>query len=114
VALNDLVTTLQDPASTTQDIGDATTEIRNAYDQLTSARAFYGSTMDQIAGSEDFLNSENVQLAQQQNSTVGVDMNVAATNLSNAEEARNATVQAAATMSGATLMDYISSINAAG
>jgi len=43
-----------------------------------------------------------------------VDMNVAATNLSNAEEARNATVQAAATMSGTTLMDYISSINAAG
>jgi flagellar hook-associated protein 3 FlgL len=114
VALNDLTTALQDPSSTTQDIGDATTEIRTAYDQLTSARAFYGSTVDQLVASADFLNSESVQLAQQQNSTVGVDMNVAATNLSNAEAARNATVQAAASMSSVSLMDYISTIDAAG
>lgn len=107
-ALNDLVTTLQDPTSTTGDIGNATTEIRNAYDQLTSARAFYGSTIDQVLSSQDFLNSEKVQLGQQQNSTVGVDMNVAATNLSNAQEARNAAVQAAATTSSLSLMDYLS------
>lgn len=114
VALNDLTTALQDPSSTTQDIGNATTEIRTAYDQLTSARAFYGSTVDQLVSSADFLNSESVQLAQQQNSTVGVDMNVAATNLSNAEAARNATVQAAASMSNVSLMDYVSEIDAAG
>jgi flagellar hook-associated protein 3 FlgL len=114
VALNDLTTALQDPNSTTQDIGDATTEIRTAYDQLTSARAFYGSTVDQLVSSADFLNSESVQLAQQQNSTVGVDMNVAATNLSNAEASRNATVQAAASMSSVSLMDYVSEIDAAG
>jgi flagellar hook-associated protein 3 FlgL len=108
VALNDLVTALQDPSSTTDDIGNATTEIRNAYDQLTSARAFYGSTVDQVLSSQDFLGSEQVQLSQQQNSTVGVDMNVAATNLSNAEEARNAAVQAAADTNNMTLMDYLS------
>jgi flagellar hook-associated protein 3 FlgL len=108
VALNDLVTALQDPSSTTDDIGNATTEIRNAYDQLTSARAFYGSTVDQVLSSQDFLGSEQVQLSQQQNSAVGVDMNVAATNLSNAEEARNAAVQAAADTNNMTLMDYLS------
>ncbi len=37
--------------------------------------------------------------------------NVAATNLANAEEARNATVQAAAGLSNMTLMDYLSSLN---
>jgi flagellar hook-associated protein 3 FlgL len=110
VALNDLATALQDPNSTTDDIGNATTEVRNAYDQLTSARTFYGSTVDQVLNTQDFLNNEKVQLGQQQDSTIGVDMNVAATNLTNAEEARNATVQAAASLSSTTLMDYISSI----
>lgn len=107
-SLNDLVTALQNPASTTDDIGNATTEIRNAYDQLTSARTFYGSTVDQVLSSQDFVNSEQVQLSQQQNSTIGVDMNVAATNLTNAEAARTATVQAAADMSNVSLMDYLS------
>ena len=37
--------------------------------------------------------------------------NVAATNLTNAEAARNATVQAASSLSGMTLMDYVSSIS---
>lgn len=109
-ALGDLVTALQDPDSTTDDIGNATTEIRDAYDQLTSARAYYGSTMDQLLSTQDVLNSERLQLEQQQNSTIGVDLNVAATNLANAEAARNATVQAAASLSSMTLMDYISSI----
>jgi DNA-binding response OmpR family regulator len=110
-ALNDLAATLQDPTSTTDDIGTATTEVRAAYDQLTSARAFYGSTIDQVLSTQDFLNSESVQLAQQQNSTIAVDMNVAATNLTSAEAARNATVQAASSLSGMTLMDYLSSIS---
>lgn len=110
VALNDLAKALQDPSSTTDDIGNATTEVRNAYDQLTSARTFYGGTIDQVLNTQDFLNNEKVQLSQQQDSTVGVDLNVAATNLTNAEAARNATVQAAASLSSTTLMDYISSI----
>ena len=81
---------------------------------LTSSRrrgAFYGSTVDQVLSTQDFFNSENVQLGQQQNTTVGVDMNVAATNLTSAEAARNATVQAASSLSGMTLMDYVSSMS---
>ena len=110
MALNDLATALENPDSTTDDIGNAVTELRGAYDQLTSARAFYGSTVDQLLSTQNFLNSEKVQLSQQQNTTVGVDMNVAAANLTKAEQARNATVQAAASLNGVTLMDYLSSI----
>lgn len=44
-------------------------------------------------------------------STNIVDVYVAATNLTNAEEARSATVQAAASMNSTTLMDYISSMS---
>jgi DNA-binding response OmpR family regulator len=81
-----------------------------SFDTTTNIVDVYGSTVDQVLSSQDFLNSENVQLAQQQNSTVGVDMNVAATNLSNAEEERNATVQAVASLNSTTLMDYLSSM----
>jgi flagellar hook-associated protein 3 FlgL len=109
-ALDNLATELVDPDSTTEDIGDATNAVRDAYDQLASARAFYGSTIDQLLNTEDFLNSEKVQLGQQQNSTIGIDLNLAATNLTNAEAARNATVQAASSLSGMTLMDYVSSL----
>lgn len=109
-ALNNLVTALQDPNSTTQDIGNATTELRSAYDQLTNARTFYGSTVDQLVSTQNFLNNENVQLSAQQNNAVGVDMNVAVTKLTNAEEARQATVQAAASIDNLSLMDYLSSV----
>jgi flagellar hook-associated protein 3 FlgL len=112
-ALSDLATALQDPNGTTDEIGNATTELRTAYDQLDSARAFYGNTVDQLNGVQNFLNSENVQLSQQQNSAVGVDANVAATNLTNAEQARNATVQAAASLNGMSLMDYLSTATGA-
>jgi flagellar hook-associated protein 3 FlgL len=110
-ALSDLETALEDPTSTTEQIGAATNEVRNAYDQLTSARTFYGNTVDQMVNAQNFLSNEGIQLAQQQNSDVGVDMNVAATNLTNAEEARTATVEAAATLNEASLMDYLTSIN---
>ncbi len=110
-ALQHLASALQDPTSTTDDIGNATTEVRDAFNQLTSSRAFYGSTIDQLVGAEDFLNSEKVSLSQQQNSTIGVDMNKAATDLTNAEQARNATVQAASTLNSLSLMDYVSSMS---
>jgi len=111
-ALSDLVNALEDPNSTSDQIGSATNEVRNAYDQLTSARTFYGNTVDQITSTQNFLGNESIQLSQQQNNTVGVDMNVAATDLTNAEEARSATVQAAATVNDLSLMDYLSTINA--
>ena len=107
-ALSDLATALQDPDATTDEIGNAVTELRGAYDQLNSARSFYGNTVDQLNSVQDFLNGEKVQLSQQQDSTIGVDMNVATTNLTNAEESRAATVQAAASLNGLSLMDYIS------
>jgi len=107
-ALSDLATALRNPDGTTDEIGNATTELRTAYDQLDQARAFYGNTVDQLTSVQGFLNSEQVQLSQQQNSAVGVDANVAATNLTNAEQARNATVQAAASLNGMSLMDYLS------
>ena len=102
MALNDLTTALESN-STTDDIGDAVTQLRSAYDQLTSARTFFGSTVDQIVGTQVFSTAKAFSSPQQQNSTVGIDMDVAVTDLTNAEESRAATVQAASSMKGTTL-----------
>jgi flagellar hook-associated protein 3 FlgL len=106
-ALNDLATALQSSSSTTDDIANATNEVRTAYDQLNSARTFYGSTLDQLNDGQNFLNSEKLQLTQQSSDLVGVDMNQAATNLANAETARNAALQATASIGNLSLFDYL-------
>jgi flagellin-like hook-associated protein FlgL len=100
---------LQSSSSTSDDIANATNEVSAAYNQLNSARTFYGSTLDQINASQDFLNSEKLQLTQQTSDLVGVDINQAATNLANAETARNAALQAAASVGNLSLFDYLGS-----
>lgn len=108
-SLSDLAAALQSSSSTTDDIANATNEVRAAYDQLNSARTFYGSTLDQLNDGQNFLNSEKLQLTQQTSDLVGVDMNQAATNLANAETARNAALQATASIGNLSLFDYLGS-----
>ena len=106
-SLSDLAAALQSSSSTTDDIANATNEVKAAYTQLNSARTFYGSTLDQLNSSQDFLNSEKLQLTQQTSDLVGVDMNQAATNLANAEVARNAALQATASIGNLSLFNYL-------
>jgi flagellar hook-associated protein 3 FlgL len=106
-ALSDLASALQSSSSTTDDISNATDEVRAAYDQMNSARVFYGSTEEQLNSTQDFLNSEKLQLTQQTSDTVGVDADQAATNLANAEAARNAALQAAASVGNLSLFNYL-------
>ncbi len=102
-SLADLTTALQNGTG----IDTATESVRTAFDQLTSSRVFYGSTVDQLTADTGFLQNEQVQLAQTTNNNVGVDMNVAATDLVNAESARNSALAAAAQTSGLSLLDYL-------
>lgn len=106
-SLSDLANALRSSSSTSTDIGNATNEVRTAYSQMNSARVFYGSTQDQLTSTQDFLNSEKLQLTQQTSDTVGVDMNQAATNLASAETARNAALQAAASIGNLSLFDFL-------
>ncbi|MFZ0705997.1 MAG: flagellar hook-associated protein FlgL [Candidatus Korobacteraceae bacterium] len=102
-SLSDLATALQSGTG----IDTATESVRTAFDQLTTSRVFYGSTEDQLLSDTNFLQNENVQLAQSTNDNVGVDMDVAATNLANAQTARDAALAAAAQASGLSLLDYL-------
>jgi len=81
--------------------------VRTAYDQLNSSRVFYGTTISQLDSDNTFVQSEKLQLQQTTNDNVGVDMNVAATNLVNAESARNAALAAAAQSNNLSLLDYL-------
>ena len=101
------LSTLSDALENGQGIDTATQLVRVAYDQLTTSRVFYGSTVSQLESDQNFLASEKLQLQQATNDNVGVDMNVAATNLVNAENARNAALAAAAQSSNLSLLDYL-------
>jgi len=109
-ALSDLATALQSNSSTSDDIANATNEVRAAYDQLNWARTFYGSTLNQLSASQEFLNTEKLQLTQQSSDLVAVDINQAATSLTNAETARNAALQAAASVGNLSLFNYLGAL----
>ncbi len=102
-ALSDLAAALQSGTG----IDTATESVRSAFDQLTTSRVFYGSTVSQLDSDQTFLQSEKLQLQQTTNDNIGVDMNVAATNLVNANNARNAALAAAAQTSNLSLLDYL-------
>lgn len=102
-ALSDLATALQGDTG----IDTATESVRSAVDQLTASRVFYGSTVSQLDSDQTFLQSEKLQLEQTTNDNIGVDMNVAATNLVNANNARNSALAAAAQTSNLSLLDYL-------
>ena len=78
-----------------------------SFDTTTNIVDVYGTTEDQLTSTQDFLNSEKLQLTQQTSDTVGVDANQAATNLSNAEAARNAALQAVASTGNLSLFNYL-------
>ena len=102
-ALSNLVSTLQAGSG----IDVATESVRAAFDQFTTSRVFYGSAIDQLAADQNFLQNEKLQLQQTTNDNIGVDMNVAATNLVNANNARSAALAAAAQASSLSLLDYL-------
>jgi flagellar hook-associated protein 3 FlgL len=80
-ALGQLITAMQ----TGTGIVAANTAVQNAFQELNQQRVFYGNGLNQMSSATTFLNSENVQLSQQQNNLIAVDPAKAATDLSQAE-----------------------------
>jgi flagellar hook-associated protein 3 FlgL len=84
------------------------TEVSNALNQVTNQRVFYGNALNQINVSESFLNQDQLNLSQQENSLVGADMATVATNFAQAQLANQATLNATAkALSLPTLLDYL-------
>lgn len=89
-------------------IGAAVTEVQNALSTIDTQRVFYGNALTQISNTESNLNQDTVSLSQQQNSLVGVDPNVAASNLVQAQTANEELLSAASrTLGLPNLLDFL-------
>jgi len=102
-ALTDLTTALENGAN----IPEAENEVQNAFNQVNTQRTFYGTTLDRLNSASSFLNAESLQLTQEDNTLVGADMATAATQLTQAETALDATLEAGGSISQQTLLDYL-------
>jgi flagellar hook-associated protein 3 FlgL len=98
-AIQDLTTSLQTNSSIDTAVGDLT----KAFNYVTSQRVLYGNALNQLDSQESYLNSQKIQLAQQENSVAAADP----TALVNAAYAREATLAAVGKSSQMSLFDYL-------
>jgi flagellar hook-associated protein 3 FlgL len=103
-ALQDLYSAL----TTGTNIPASVTEVQNALNQVNQQRVFYGNNLNQISLSESFLNQDQLNLSQQENSLVGADLATVASNFAQAQVANQATLNATARVLGLpTLLDFL-------
>jgi flagellin-like hook-associated protein FlgL len=104
-ALTALIAALK--SGSTSQISTAVTGVSNAITQLDSARVPLSAAISRINSQETYLGQEKVTLTTQQSNLVDVDTAKAATNLTQAQLANNATLAAAAKALPQTLLDYL-------
>jgi len=102
-ALADLSSAL----SSGSNIPAAENEVQNAFNYINAQRTFYGATLSRLNTATTFLNDESLQLSQEQNNLVGADMAAAASQLTQAETALDATLAAGGKVSQYSLLDYL-------
>jgi flagellar hook-associated protein 3 FlgL len=102
-ALADLSSALQSGSN----IPAAEAEVQTAFNYLNAQRAFYGTTLSRLNTASSFLNEESLQLSQEENNLVGVDMATAASQLTQAETALDATLAAGGKISEYSLLDFL-------
>jgi len=103
-ALSDLYAALAAGAN----IPATVSEVQNALNQVSQQRVFYGNALSQINLSESFLNRDQLNLSQQENSLAGVDFARAASNFSQAQGATQATLNATArVLNLPSLLDFL-------
>lgn len=104
-ALSGLIAALQ--SGTTAQIGAATTAVSAASTYVGQQRIPLDNTISQLNSQESYLGTETVTLTTQQTSLVGINLAVAATNLSQAELTNSAVLAAAAKVLPQTLLNYL-------
>ena len=103
-ALNQLINAVQ----TNTNIGTAVTALGQAAQEFNAQRQFYGTALDQLQSTGNFLATENVQLATQQTTIGGADLAQATTNFSQANTAYTALLEAEGNvLTLPNLLDYI-------
>lgn len=89
-ALNDLSNALQSGTG----IDTANAEVQKAFSRLTTQRVFYGTALNRLQNSQNYLNQEQVTLSTQQNSLVGANITQVVANESASQVAEQAALTA--------------------
>ena len=103
-ALNDLKTALD--SGNHAGAQTAVAEVSSALSQLNQQRVFYGTTLDRLNITQNFLNNEQLSLTAQQNTLTGADLASSITELSSAETARSAILAAGSRISQLSLLNF--------
>ena len=104
-ALQTLANALE--SGSTPDIGNATTQLRTAFDNVNTSRTYYGNTLAGLTEQENFLGQEKVNLQDNENQLVGADPTKAASEMSQAAVAQQATLEAIAKAQSLSLLNYL-------
>jgi flagellar hook-associated protein 3 FlgL len=72
----------------------AVTQIQSAIGAVGAQRVFYGNTLNQITQTESFLSQDKINLSVQENTLIGIDPAVAATNFAQAQLANQSVLSA--------------------
>lgn len=103
LAINNLIQAVQ----TNTGIGAAVNAISAASSYLSAQTVFYGNATDQTQSQTTYLNAAQLQISQQQNTLGGVDMALAASNLSQAQTDSQAALAAISKFAQNNLFDYL-------
>jgi flagellar hook-associated protein 3 FlgL len=103
-AVTNLMTSLENNSG----VDIAVTGVRSAFDHVTSQRVFYGNALNQIQSQQTYLNSDKLQLAQQQDTVGATDVAATVSQIVNAENARQAALAAVGKLSQMSLFNYLS------
>jgi flagellar hook-associated protein 3 FlgL len=88
-------------------IDTAVTELGNASNAVDSQRVFYGNALNQLSAQQTYLGTETAQLAQQQSTIGGADLPTVISNLTTAETAHQAALQAVGQTARIDLFDFL-------
>ena len=102
------LTDLYNALTSGNNIPSSVTEVQSALNQVSQQRVFYGNALDQINQSESFLNQDQLNLSEQENTLVGANLATVASQFAQAQVANQATLNATAkVLSLPNLLDYI-------
>ncbi len=104
-SLQTLITALQ--AGSKSDVATATVQLRTAFDQVNTSRVFYGNTLSGLTEQDNYLGQEKVNLQTNENNLVAADPTTAASEMSQASVAQQATLEAVAKAQSLSLMNYL-------
>ena len=108
---NDVFAALNNLAQAAQSgngIQAAVTQLSSVFDYVNSQRTFYGSQLTQLTNAGNYLSNNKIQLASQENSTIGIDLAQATVDVQNALTNRSAILAAGAKIQNTSLLDYLS------